>query len=195
MSNLRSAQKGIDMRQHAYIVHSVPGRVRFKVPSEKGNAAYFDKLRRNAAEQDWVRDVQVNPTTASVVIRHKDHDAQTLKRHMRELGDTDELISFAFPEWLAAKKVSAILESDVELLASRSRAASALLNGLQSVNLALKRATGNAVDLKLLFPLALVAWGVFFPNQKKNSLMLMLAVFLAVQSFANLHKTNGAQAR
>lgn len=55
----------------AYKVHAVSGRTRLKIPSQRGNAAYFARVAERLTECPGVIQVRVNSRTASVLISHQ----------------------------------------------------------------------------------------------------------------------------
>ena len=68
-------------------------------------------------------------------------------------------------------------------------ASQTLVRLFEALNVAVKRNTHNAVDLKLLLPLAAVAIGLLAPNRSKGSpLWLSLATF-ATNVLLVLHRT------
>jgi hypothetical protein len=58
------------MGPKADLVHQVPGRIRIRVPSERGNSAFFAEVSRQLGECPGVTGVETNPVTASVLLRH-----------------------------------------------------------------------------------------------------------------------------
>ena len=52
----------------AFLTHTAPGRCRFKIPSKRRDAAYFQALKDALLETSGVEQVQANPLTASVLI-------------------------------------------------------------------------------------------------------------------------------
>ncbi|HUL11212.1 MAG TPA: hypothetical protein VLU73_03460 [Methylococcaceae bacterium] len=52
----------------AYVSHSLPGRVRIKIPSRRSDAAYFVRLEAELARCKGVASIQVNLRAASVLI-------------------------------------------------------------------------------------------------------------------------------
>ncbi len=58
------------MIPEAIVCHSTPGRSRVKVPSRKGNAAYFSNLKDHFTHLEGVREVEANALTGSVVFIH-----------------------------------------------------------------------------------------------------------------------------
>lgn len=71
----------------ALIAHSIQGRVRVRIPSERGDVEYFERVADALRAAPGVRDVRVNPTTGSVLIRY---DGEI---RLRELGAARELFS------------------------------------------------------------------------------------------------------
>ncbi|MGO9014806.1 MAG: HMA2 domain-containing protein [Dissulfurispiraceae bacterium] len=58
------------MIPEAIVCHSSPGRSRVKVPSRKGDAAYFSSLKDHFAHLEGVKEVEANAVTGSVVFMH-----------------------------------------------------------------------------------------------------------------------------
>jgi hypothetical protein len=54
----------------AYISHNTSGRVRIRVPSKKGEVAFFQSLKDMGVQFPNVHEVTVNPVTGSILIKH-----------------------------------------------------------------------------------------------------------------------------
>ena len=65
-------------------VHHVPGRLRIRVPSVKGNIAEANSLEKRIRAQHGIKSVQTNPLTGSVLIHYDPATASvpTLSRMM-----------------------------------------------------------------------------------------------------------------
>lgn len=74
------------MSPEAYLAHSVPGRLRLKVPSMRGDQAYFERLGAVLSQRAGVDAVVINAATASVLIGHDGLDAGELGRLGEEAG-------------------------------------------------------------------------------------------------------------
>jgi hypothetical protein len=81
------------MLPEAYITHATKGRVRFKIPSMKGNRAFFSKLKDKLprpSEIPGIQRVEMNPATGSVLIVHdldlKAHDLTKFSGHLEQMG-------------------------------------------------------------------------------------------------------------
>ncbi|HTN44574.1 MAG TPA: hypothetical protein VMN77_12345 [Nitrospiria bacterium] len=81
------------MLPEAYITHATKGRVRFKIPSKKGNRAFFSALKDKlppSGEIPGVQRIEMNPATGSVLIVHdldfKAMDLTIFSGHLEQMG-------------------------------------------------------------------------------------------------------------
>jgi len=58
------------MLPDAYLSHAIPGRLRVKIPSKKGDSCYFDDVHTLMSEYEGIEKVVVNALTASVLVIH-----------------------------------------------------------------------------------------------------------------------------
>jgi len=54
----------------AHVSHTIPRRLRIKIPSKKGQTSYFDAVSNRLLDCPGVEDVKVNPATSSVVVTY-----------------------------------------------------------------------------------------------------------------------------
>jgi hypothetical protein len=54
----------------AYISHAASGRFRIRIPSKKGDAAFFQSLKDQGGQFPNIHEVTVNPVTGSILIKH-----------------------------------------------------------------------------------------------------------------------------
>lgn len=59
------------MLPDAYVSHVIPGRLRVKIPSKKGDARYFDDVHKQMSGYEGIARVAVNSLTASVLVIHE----------------------------------------------------------------------------------------------------------------------------
>jgi hypothetical protein len=57
------------MNAEALVVHNMAGRIRIRVPSKKGNAAYFTAVKETLSACVGVEGVEVAPFTGSILVR------------------------------------------------------------------------------------------------------------------------------
>jgi hypothetical protein len=73
--------------RQANLVHSVPGRVRLKIPSARGDHTYFEELGELLRQTEGVIGVLINVATGSVLIGHQWDSDQPLA----DLGRSSQL--------------------------------------------------------------------------------------------------------
>ena len=56
------------MASDAIVVHRMQGRVRIRVPSKRGNVAYFNSIKERLSSHSGVADVEVTPATGSILM-------------------------------------------------------------------------------------------------------------------------------
>ena len=54
----------------AFISHTTAGRFRIRIPSKKGDAAFFQSLKDLASQFPNIHEVAANPVTGSILIKH-----------------------------------------------------------------------------------------------------------------------------
>lgn len=54
----------------AFITHMAAGRLRIKIPSKKGESAYFSSLKERVSALPGIQKIEVNPVTGSVLVLH-----------------------------------------------------------------------------------------------------------------------------
>lgn len=54
----------------AYLCHCIPGRIRFRIPGQRGDENYFSMLAKKLAALPGIETVQVSPLTGSVLLTH-----------------------------------------------------------------------------------------------------------------------------
>lgn len=59
------------MLPEAYLVHRLPHRFRIKIPSRKGDDAFFERLEKAFVPIPEIEAVRSNPTTGSLVVHHR----------------------------------------------------------------------------------------------------------------------------
>lgn len=72
----------------AQVAHRIPHRLRVRVPSRKGDRAYFQMASKHLGEQPPIRSVRVSAQTGTILIAHDGH-AHNIARLARELGVFD----------------------------------------------------------------------------------------------------------
>lgn len=66
------------------LVHSVPGRLRLKIPDKRGDRAYFERLETELSALEGVVELGINIATGSVLIGHDWPSEEVLLRVAEE---------------------------------------------------------------------------------------------------------------
>jgi hypothetical protein len=122
----------------AVVGHSMPGRLRFKVPSKKGNAAYFSTLKEYFTHLEGVKRVEANALTGSVVLIHS--------------SDLKSIIAFA--------KEHSLFRLN-ELRTSMPALSRNIVKTFSDFDRGVKRFTGNEVDVPGIAFLTLLGLGIY----------------------------------
>jgi hypothetical protein len=54
----------------AYIEHQLPGRVRLRVPSRRGDVPFFEKVVQDLSKHPAIRELSATPLTGSITLQH-----------------------------------------------------------------------------------------------------------------------------
>jgi Heavy metal associated domain 2 len=150
------------MKVKIKVAHQVPGRVRMKIPSAKGNPALLDEIQKTFAAIPGIEGVDVNPETGSVVLRydadrHDDFQAGFVNRmsaHQppppRQRPPSNEIDALANR-----------IEQEANFLAEHSDAARAVVDFCRHWDREIKVASGNMMDLKMVLCIGLVGFMIF----------------------------------
>jgi hypothetical protein len=138
------------------IAHQTPTRLRLNAPAKRRDRAFFEALRARLTEWTPVTRVDVNPTTASVVIHSRNsHSVLDLLRRDHELTIVGEPERVAIPRTkaepspLAAAADARIRRWSGGRLDAKSVSATAVLLVILAVKLARGNPTSAAVLLIL----------------------------------------------
>lgn len=126
----------------AYVVHSLPGRLRLRIPGKRGDESYFSGLCSRLSNRREVAAISVNVATGGVLV------------HLRSHYAASDLAAVA--EELSLFELKASLRASPPPVKRRSplTAATAGFNGLDRLVL---EATGGYLDLKSSLFLTLLA--------------------------------------
>jgi hypothetical protein len=127
------------MVPEACITHQTPSRLRIKIPSQRGDSAYFEGLRDTFSRQKTFKIMEVNVVTGSVLLENDGLDMAAVA----ELAERHKLFSLK-PD-----------EGGTKPLSQR------VAEPLRKMSGELGRFTGGQVDLPSLALLALLSTGVY----------------------------------
>lgn len=175
----------------ARVVHHVKGRIRVKLHDAKGNHRFLESVQQSLSPVAGVRNVDVNSATGSIVVHYDEtmlpDFAQTLANH----GESEDLFSLEPAELSEVDAIANKLQREAQFLAQHSEVARSAVDFVSQIDQALKQATGNTVDLKVLLPLGLAIFAFLeLESDITTPLWLTLGIF-SFHSFVSLHHPAG----
>ncbi|MGA2192354.1 MAG: HMA2 domain-containing protein [Nitrospirota bacterium] len=126
----------------AHVGHTSKGRIRFKVPSKKGDARFFVSVKEKLEKSDKVATIEVNPVTGSILVTHNTDDDSIIK--LAEAGKTFKVDIINKPGRPKHPPVSRDM-----------------LHGFKGLDEKLKSATGGELDLPSVAFLTLLGIGIY----------------------------------
>lgn len=159
------------MKNQAHIAHHVPGRIRIRLPHAQGNRVLLKQIGESIAPRPGVHRVRVNPTAGSIVIHYDpgllDNFRQSLAEHVKD----EELFML-----------------DTCPQKGESGVARSIDRGLKEISDTVKHSTGEAIDLKELFPFAVAAAALFFVDKTLGAPLWVSLLIFSFSSYMDLHE-------
>jgi hypothetical protein len=133
------------MKFKLQIAHQVPGRIRLKVASAKGNPALLNEIKQLFGAVPGIGGIAVNATTGSLILHYDP------ARHSEFYEDFQDRYSshISTPPPTEVDSALNMIEAETEFLASRSHAVRTVVDFCKSMDQSLRVATNNTVDLKI----------------------------------------------
>ena len=166
------------MLPEAYITHSSQGRVRIKIPSRKGDRAFFSVLKDklpDASEIPGIQRIEMNPTTGSVLVVHDPN---------YKMPDFTVVTTFLEQQGLFKLGATGMSEPPV----SRN-----IAKTFQGVNQRLADFTSGEIDLQSLAVLGLLGLGLFQLSRGQVMIPAISAFWYAATLLKEPAEKNGNQ--
>jgi len=149
------------MKPKLKIAHQVPGRIRMKIPSAKGNPEQLEAYRETLSLIPGIEKIEVNPDTGSIVLkydpdRHHDFHAGFHDHCDHHHGSRTQRAPTNEIDALASK-----IEQEAEYLAEHSQVARAVVDFCKNADRQIKISSGNVLDFKMLLAIGVVGFTVF----------------------------------
>ena len=157
------------MSRSAIVVHHVPGRMRLRVPSAKGDAQTLQEVRQSLSSLRGIADIRGNALIGTLVI---EYDRALFPEFPHQLSDIlriDDGFSASF------KTTESMTDHSIERSAEK-------------LNQTVQRLTGNAINLKELFPFSIVLYAVLFVDRAINAAQWLSWLQFAFSAYFELHQ-------
>jgi hypothetical protein len=180
------------MKHDAHVAHHVPGRLRIRIPSARGNAVLIEQMTQMFADMPGLEGISAKVDSGSIVV---------LYDPAREAEFTGHFARHAIPTAVPAPQVAPQrsqprneaadfmeeIEEETEFLARHSHTARVVVDLFKEIDTAIKQATGNIVDLKIVLALGLaVVTFVGVGAHAATPMWITLALF-ALNHFVEMH--------
>jgi cation transport ATPase len=186
------------MKVKLQIAHQVPGRIRMKIPSAKGDPALLEEIQKTFSAIPGIEQVVVNPQTGSVVLRYDadQHDefhagfAHRLNEHQASQPQPHHRPPTNEIDALARK-----IEDEAEYLAEHSHAARVVVDLCRHWDREIKVATGNMMDLKMVLCVGLVGFMIFEVGAAAATPVWVTLTLFGLNHFVEMQSELAEQAR
>lgn len=175
------------MDKQAHVAHHTRGRVRVRVRGGKGNPQILEQIKQSLQPKPGVKRVDVNPSTGSVVVHYDDRLHPDFHKTLTEHGETSGLFALQPPELSEVDRIAETVQREAEFLAAHSETARGIVDFVKRVNNAVKQATDNNLDLKVLLPLGLAVYSVMEVGVEVSTPMWVTLGIFSFNSFIALH--------
>jgi hypothetical protein len=175
----------------------MPGRIRLKLDGSSRKAHELEDLKRTIASMPGVDRVEANLASGSLVIHYDPKLYGRFHHQLKEHGDSTGTFHLDVPDIGEGADLIKSVEEEADFLAEHSETARVMVNGFRSLDRAIRRATDNTVDLKVLLPLGLAVYSfVEIGLEAATPLWITLGIF-SFNSFVQLHspKPGGARSK
>ena len=136
------------MKFKLHIAHKVPGRIRMKVASAKGDPVLLDQIRQLFVAIPGVEGASINETTGSLILYYDPARHVEFYKHFQDRYASHALGASTPPASEIDAAVNTI-RAEAEFLADRSLTARSVVDFCRAVDQHLRVATNNTVDLKI----------------------------------------------
>ena len=145
------------MKHKLKIAHQVPGRIRIKIPSAKGNPEQLEAYKATLSLLPGIERIDVNPDTGSIVLRYDPNQHHDFHDHLdRHHGDRHHRPPTNEIDALASK-----IEQEAQYLAEHSEVARMVVDFCKNADRQIRTSSGNMLDLKMLLAIGVVGVTVF----------------------------------
>jgi hypothetical protein len=167
------------------IAHQVPGRIRMKVPSAKGNAELLQQISDTFGVIPGIEQISVNPVTGSIVIEYDTSQHNEFHGALRDHYSPPAADASA--PGTEIDKLAQEIQEEAEFLAQNSASARAVVNFFKDLDRNIKQASGNNVDLKILLAGGIILVTVFEVGATAATPVWVTLSLFAMNHFIEMH--------
>jgi len=160
--------------------------MRVKVHGAKDNRHLLEDIQRSISPLQGVNNVEVKPSSGSLIV-HYDQSHTDFHNSLADYCQGSATLLMDPPALTEVDELEKKIEQEAEFLAQHSEVANSVVMFVKGLNADVKRATNNAVDLKVLLPLGLAVYSLLkFEAEMATPLWVTLGIF-SFNFFVALH--------
>jgi len=144
------------MNARLQIAHQVPGRIRMKIPSAKGNPEQLEAYRHTLNQIPGIEQVDVNPETGSIVLKYDPDQHDDFHAGFHDHCTRHHGVPHPRPPTNEIDALANKIEQEAEFLAQHSESARAVVDFCKRTDREIKLATGNVLDLKMVLAIGVI---------------------------------------
>jgi hypothetical protein len=173
------------------IAHQVPGRIRLKVASAKGDSELLQQISDVFGVIPGVEQVTVNPVTGSIVLvydteQHDEFHGAFQNHYQRAVGDSAASADYA-PPATEIDTLAKTIEEEAEFLAQNSASARAVVSFFKDLDRNIKTTSGNNLDLKMLLAGGIIAFTLLEVGAGAATPVWVTLSLFAMNHFVEMH--------
>ncbi len=139
------------------IAHQVPGRIRMKIPSGKGNPELLEQMKQTFGVIPGIEQVTINPATGSMVLHYDTDHHDTFHSHLeRHTGG-----HYRPPPTNEIDALAGKIQQEAEFLAENSHTARVVVDFFKEVDQQIKAGSNNTIDLKIVLAVGIAGFTIF----------------------------------
>lgn len=175
------------MKHRAEVAHHVPGRLRIKIASARGNPALLESLKGIFAGVDGIDSVDLKPHSGSLVLNYNPRLEYEMKKRFE--GYSHEHVAVHGGERFGDEvdDIARKIEAEAEFLAQRAHWARLSVDFFKAFDRQLKLVSGNVLDLKIVLALGLAVVTFSYVGAEAATPMWITLVLFALNHFMETH--------
>jgi hypothetical protein len=135
------------------VAHQVPGRVRMKIPSAKGNLELLEEMKQTLSVIPGIEEVIINPATGSLVLHYDTDQHDEFHGHLEHHTGGH----YRPPPSNEIDALASKIQQEAEFLAENSHAARVVVDFFKQVDQQIKTGSHNTVDLKIVLAVGIAS--------------------------------------
>jgi hypothetical protein len=185
-SSAKNAHRRGKRKHAARIEHNIPGRIRIKIPTAKGNHKAFDTYKAAISSLPGTKQVHAKPETGSIVI-HYDSESADFHEFLHHCCANHDIAIHGERPGDEIDHFAKQIENEAKFLAQRSELAKFTVDFCTKLDRELKSVSDNTIDLKIVLAGGLAAFTFLEIGAEAATPMWVTLALFSLNHFTELH--------